>query len=64
MYQPAYDDLAKSLPHIQFEEGLPSDLETRIDPSVCNLVVIDDLMSELSNDKRLTNIFTKACQPS
>lgn len=61
MYQPAYDDMAMSLPHIHFEEGLPSDLETRIDPTVRNLVVIDDLMTELSNDKRLTNIFSKAC---
>lgn len=61
MHQPAYSDMSRSLPHIQFEEGLPADLESRIDPSVRNLVVIDDLMNEVSNDKLLTNIFTKGC---
>ena len=61
MHQPAYEEMQASLPQIQFIEGLPTDLESYIDPSIPNLVVIDDLMNELSNDPRLTNIFTKAC---
>ena len=32
-----------------------------IDPSVWNLVVIHDLMQELNNDQRITNLFTKGC---
>jgi len=32
-----------------------------INPSLRNLVVIDDLMQELSNDPRITCLFTKGC---
>ena len=49
------------IPHITFVEGVPGDLETLINPSIQNLVVIDDLMHELSNDQRMTNLFTKGC---
>ena len=42
-------------------EGVPSDLESMIHPSIRNLVVIDDLMHELSNDQRITSLFTKGC---
>ena len=40
-------------------EGVPSDLESMINPSIRDLVVIDDLMHELSNDPRITSLFTK-----
>lgn len=59
--QPAHDEMMDSIPNIEFVEGLPNDLEARMDPTIRNLVVVDDLMNELSNDKRLTNIFTKGC---
>ena len=61
MYQPAYDEMQRTIPNITFIEGVPSDLESVINPSIRNLVVIDDLMQELSNDPRLTNLFTKGC---
>ena len=61
MYQPAYDEMRKSIPNIRFLEGVPGDMETLINPSIQNLVVIDDLMHELSNDHRITNLFTKGC---
>ena len=61
MYQPAYDEMLKTIPNIMFVEGVPGDLETLINPSIRNLVVIDDLMHELSNDQRMTNLFTKGC---
>lgn len=61
MHQPAYEEMMIAIPNISFVEGLPDDLEERIDPSIRNLVIIDDLMNEVSNDKRLTNIFTKGC---
>ena len=32
-----------------------------INPSKRNLVVIDNLMQELSNDPRITSLFTKGC---
>jgi hypothetical protein len=59
MDQPAYEEMQANIPNINFIEGLPTDLESQIDPSIRNLIVIDDLMSEVSNDKRLTDIFTK-----
>ena len=64
MYQPAYDEMLKTIPNIMFVEGVPGDLETLINPSIQNLVVIDDLMHELSHDQRMTNLFTRGslCQ--
>ena len=53
--------MQNSIPNIQFVEGVPSDLESMINPSIRNVVVIDDLMQKLSNDKRITNLFTKGC---
>ena len=61
MYQPAYDEMLKTISIITFVEGVPGDLETTINPSIRNLVAIDDLMHELSNDQRITNLFTKGC---
>ena len=51
----------KLIPNITFVERVPGDLETLINPSIRNLVVIDDLMHELSNDQRMTNLFIKGC---
>ena len=59
MYQPAYDEMLKTIPNITFVKGVPGDLESMINPSLRNLVVIDDLMQELSNNQRITNLFTK-----
>ena len=61
IYQPAYDEMLRTIPTINFVEGVPGNLQEMIDPSIRNLVVIDDLMQELSNDKRITNLFTKGC---
>ena len=61
IYQPAYDEIQRNIPNISFVEGVPSDLESMINPSIRNLVVIDDLMQELSNDQRITSLFTKGC---
>jgi len=34
--------MQKNIPDIQFVEGVPSDLEAMINPSIRNLVAIDD----------------------
>ena len=44
IYQSAYDDMQRNIPNITFVEGVPCDLESTINPSIRNLVVIDDLM--------------------
>lgn len=59
IYQPAHDQMQRSIPEITFVEGVPSDLETLTNPSIRNLAVIDDLMQELGNDQRIANLFTK-----
>lgn len=59
IYQPAHDQIQRSIPEITFVEGVPSDLETLTNPSIRNLAVIDDLMQELGNDQRIANLFTK-----
>ena len=61
IYQPAYDEMLRTIPNITFVEGVPGDLESMINPTIRNLVVIDDLMQELSSDQRITNLFTKGC---
>ena len=58
-YQPAYMELSSKFLHILFIEGIPENLNEYIDPKFRNLIVIDDLMSETGNDKKVTNLFTK-----
>ena len=58
-YQSAYIALSQQFPHISFIEGIPENLNKHIDPKYRNLIVINDLMSETGNDKRITNLFTK-----
>ena len=59
--QPAYDEMQRTIPTLTFIEGVPSDLESMISPSIRNLVVLEDLMQELSNNNRITSLFTKGC---
>ena len=59
IYQPAYGEMQRNIPDIQFVEGVPSDLESMINPSIRNLVDINDLMHEVSTDQRITSFFSK-----
>ena len=52
MYNESYEKC-----QIQYIDGIPSDSEVK--KFMPHLIIIDDLMSELSNDKNLTNLFTK-----
>lgn len=53
IYQPLYDEI----PDVTFIEGLPSNYQDLL--GVNSLFVIDDLMSECANDKKLTHLFTR-----
>jgi hypothetical protein len=55
-WQSLYDE---EIPNVEmrYVEGLPSEEEILSDKP--NIIIIDDLMSELGNDKKLTNLFTK-----
>ncbi|GIY45654.1 uncharacterized protein CDAR_576501 [Caerostris darwini] len=50
-----YQELYREMKNVEFHEGLPSDIHTLSNA----LIVIDDLMSELSSDTKLTKLFTK-----
>ena len=58
-YQDVYHHLASVAPHVNFVEGFPDDLLSSLDRTKRNLVVIDDLMSETGNNKKVTELFTK-----
>ena len=49
----------KENPSIEFVEGLPNNFESMIDPNVRNLVVVDDLMSECSQNSKMCSLFTR-----
>ena len=51
----SYQPLFNSMKGVHFEEGLPSNLSSLQD----SLIIIDDLMSELAGDPRLSKLFTK-----
>ena len=62
-WQPAYDVIAKLVPHVEFVRGIPLDLEEDhfLDVSTPNLIIFDDLMGDVAKDKRITELFTKGC---
>lgn len=53
IHQSLYDEI----PDVTFVEGFPSNLQDLFDRYT--LVIVDDLMSELGNNKRLTHLFTR-----
>ena len=61
IYQPTYHEILRSVRNSHFVEGVPSDLESMINPSIRNLAIIDHLMHELSNNQKITSLFTKGC---
>ena len=60
-WQPLYVEMQRIIPGIEFVKGIPANIEDEqfLNPAIRNLIVIDDLMSETSNDKRICDLFTK-----
>ena len=58
-YQPIYTKLLTHFPHLKFIKGFPANIDDVIDSTRRNLIIIDDLMSEVGNDQRVTALFTK-----
>jgi hypothetical protein len=54
----AYEQMSRTLSNVEFVRG---DLErdSYFDPSVNNLIVLDDLMTVAKNDNRVADLFTK-----
>ena len=53
--------MMKTIPGIEFVRGIPHNIDGDgfFDPRINNVIVIDDQMTETSNDKRVMNLFTK-----
>lgn len=61
-WQPLYNDIQSHiLPKVEFIQGIPTDIDGDdfFNPSVNNLVILDDLYSESGKDKRITDLFTE-----
>ena len=60
-WQPLYAEMQRIIPGMEFVKGIPANIEDEqfLNPAIRNLIVIDELMSEASNDKRICDLFTK-----
>lgn len=54
-----YQDLFNEIPEVTFVEGFPSNFKEYL--GTRSLIILDDLMTELENDKRLTYLFSRGC---
>ena len=61
-WQPAYDQLLECR-DIRFIEGLPVSLadDTLLPPQKNNLLIVDDLMSQASQNSEMEKVFTQFC---
>ena len=60
-WQPSYFDMMRTMPGIEFNQGIPDDIDNAdyLDTSQRNLIVLDDLMAQSGKDKRIADLFTK-----
>ena len=60
-WQPSYFDMLRTIPEIEFNKGIPEDIDKvdYLDISQRNLIVLDDLMAQSSKDKLIADLFTK-----
>ena len=60
-FQPAYIEIGKQFPQIEFIEGIPADVDVMFDPKENILIIFDDLMAECSGDMKITSLFSRGC---
>ena len=60
IYQPLFDDMKQNIPHLIFHQGLP-DKEEMEQFAGHTLLVLDDLMSDVSNSKPMQDLFCQYC---
>ena len=60
-WQPIYDNLMSTVPEIEFYKGIPVQIDssTFFNKNVNNLFILDDMMTEVRNDPRISNLFSK-----
>lgn len=61
IYQPLYEQMERELPFITFHQGLPSeeDLTELSNDTVCNLIILDDLMDSVTSSEEMEKLFVK-----
>ena len=59
VYQKEFPELSETVPNIQFVEGFPNDLYDMTDAHDSSMIILDDLMSQCSNDQRVVDLFTR-----
>ena len=52
-------ELTKILPTIEYVQGISSEVDSMFDRSVNNLIILDDMMDEAMQDKRISHFFTR-----
>ena len=57
--QDMYHKLQERHPNLEFVHGVPHDLMASLDPNLRNMVILDDQMSKIGNDKSLGDYFTE-----
>ena len=55
--QPLYSSLKKDK-RVEFIKGIPDNLESQFDARESNILILDDLMTQLHSDERLTRLFS------
>ena len=58
-WQKDYDIVKTIYPEKELVKGYSDDLYDSLNPSVCNLLILDDQMSDASDTKSLAKLFTK-----
>ena len=60
-WKPSYFDTMRTIPGIEFNQGIPEDIDNAdyLDVSQRNLIELDELMAQSGKDKRIANLFTK-----
>jgi len=54
-----YQELMDINSRIEYVEGIPTDLERMFDKKTNNLIILDDMMNEASQDDRVSKLFTR-----
>ena len=53
------NELTEILPTIEYVQGIPSGVDSVFDRSVNNLIILDDMMDEATQDKQISQLFTR-----
>lgn len=61
IYQPLFEMMEKELPFVKFHQGLPGEdaLKALSSSIQCNLVILDDLMEQVTSSSDMESLFVK-----